>query len=61
VLFVLPVAAFLFAVGWSLIWIDSKKSPRKSVGTNGAAEGDGEVLSFELVQEPDALAESANV
>lgn len=45
---VLPVAVFLFAIGWSLIWIDSKKSSRKIVGTNAAAEGKDEVLSFEL-------------
>ena len=57
---VLPAAVFLFAVGWSLIWIDSQRNPRKIVETNAVAEGNNEVLSFELVQEPDVLAEFAH-
>ena len=57
---VLPAAVFLFAVGLSLIRIDSQRSLRKSVGTNAAAEGNNEVLPFELVQEPDVLTESAH-
>jgi hypothetical protein len=31
VLLVLPAALFLGAIGWSLMWIDSQKSPNKNV------------------------------
>jgi hypothetical protein len=59
VIVLLPVVVFLWLVGWSLIWIDSKKSPRKSVGANAAEKGNSEV-SLEVVQEPDALVESTH-
>ena len=58
-LVLLPAAVFLWLIGWSLIWIDSKKSPRKSVRTNASAEENSMVLYSELVQEPEALAEPA--
>jgi hypothetical protein len=52
VLLVLPAALFIGAIGWSLMWMDSQKSPNKNVKT-GVRDRDGnDLVSFQLAQEP---------
>lgn len=48
----LPAALFLSAVGWSLIWIDSKRNSRKNVDTDVTDQENSDAVSFQLAQEP---------
>lgn len=46
----LPFVICAFTIGWTLIWIDSKKSP-KNLRTSQALTNKPEPLSFELSPE----------
>ena len=52
VLLVLPAALFIGAMGWSLTWIDSQKSPNKKVKTDFRDRDSSGLVSFQLAQEP---------
>jgi hypothetical protein len=52
VLLVLPAALFIGAIGWSLMWIDSQKSPNKNVKTDFRDRDSSDLVSLELAQEP---------
>lgn len=46
----LPFIIFAFTIGWTLIWIDSKKNP-KNLRISQTLTNKPEPLSFELSQE----------
>jgi hypothetical protein len=46
----LPIVIFAFTIGWTLIWIDSKKSP-KNLRISQILKNNPERLSFELSPE----------
>jgi hypothetical protein len=52
VLLVLPAALFIGAIGWSLMWIDSQKSPNKNVKTDFRDRDSSDLVSLELAREP---------
>jgi hypothetical protein len=52
VLLVLPAALLMGAIGWSLMWIGSQKSPNKNVKTDFGDRDGGDLVSFRLAQEP---------
>jgi len=51
VLLVLPAALFVGAVGWSLLWIDSRKSSSKNVRIGFRNLDSSDLVSFLLAQE----------
>jgi hypothetical protein len=52
VLLVLPAALFMGAIGWSLLWIDSRKSSNRNVKTDTRGRDSSDSVSFQLVEEP---------
>lgn len=52
VLLVLPAAVFIGAVGWSLMWIDSQKSPNKNVKTDFRNRDSSNLVFLRLAREP---------
>jgi len=54
VLLVLPAALFLGAIGWSLTWIDSQKSPNKNVKTDFRDRDSSGLVSFQAQKPVDS-------
>jgi hypothetical protein len=51
-LLVLPAALFIGVIGWSVMWIDSEKSPRKNGRIELRDQEDNEAISFQLAHKP---------
>jgi len=51
VLLVLPAALFMGAIGWSLMWIGSRRSSNRKVRTDSRDRDSCDLVHFELAQE----------